>query len=202
MTYIENISKKLGKEISKYNDNENAEQIITYIIKIIINNIIWFVSLYFTWFALYLIQGNEINAASNAIIMLIFYMPLRTRFGGSHAKTFKMCLILSTIIPVMLGFVVSNIDITLPYMIAVYIFAYLTAFKIGVVDNAKRRFDRETKEKFKKQGIVLLTIIMIINFIVINNNFLSDSIIVGVFLAFINLYFEKDIWENLKIRRL
>ncbi len=185
-----------SKKHQSYSQNQ-IEQIIT-------SSII--ASLRFIrWSLLLLILSNiifffGIDIRLSTLIVFLNTMIFRNRFGGYHADSEKACMIISTIIPLILGYIVIILDFNIYFIITIYLFAYYTAARKGVVDHPNRRFEEgneilnlNMKSRLFKTGIALLIIINIINlyFFFTGCMTISDSILLGTLISFVSLYFGK-----------
>lgn len=178
---MKRIAKIISKKLSKYSNVECSEEKITYGLTKVLSFLLWTILLF--------IFSKPLNVTKETFTVFIIYLLLRRNFGGAHAKTYAMCLLLSTLIPVVLGIISTKITLSIPFIAVIYIFSYATAFIKGVVDNPKKRLTQNEKSKFKKDGLITLTIILIINILCIKYIIISNCIVSGVFWAFINLYF-------------
>lgn len=84
--------------------------------------------------------------------LLIFYI-LRSVMGGFHFDNEIVCFIVSLVIPlILLSIKIENI------LILQFIGTVILA-AIGTIDNKNRRLSKEKKEKFKKNGMIILIIL-------------------------------------------
>ncbi|WP_432408528.1 accessory gene regulator B family protein [Wukongibacter sp. M2B1] len=196
------ISKLLSGPVSdsKYFEEFSKDEIENIITYNMVNNIkqwIWIIALLLsTW--LLLIAGIDIRFTT--LIIFITIVAFRSRFGGYHADSAKVCIIISTIIPIVCAYITIFLDFNLYLIVTVYIFAYFTAFKKGVVDHPNRRFQEgnkilnlEMKRRLFKTGVILLVAINIIHIhlFLIGYVSISDAMTLGTLISFINLYFGK-----------
>ena len=183
---IHNTAEKLGGGLAEHvNYNKDKEEVLTYMFERMLNNIIFL--------SLLLIFSLVMGVWKQALLFTAIFLPLRSKWGGWHVKSDYLCLAISVVIPIIVAFITKIIDVNYIFIILIYVFAYITAIKIGVVDNPNKRLKLERKAKFKKQGLIILTIITIVHIAIFMAGYaeINDIISITVFLAFFNLWFGK-----------
>lgn len=186
MSIMKSMALVSGKYLSdKLEYDKTKEEILTYMLERLITNIIFL--------SLLAIFSSLLGFTSIAFIYYISFILIRTRFGGWHANSPYTCMILSIIFPLAFSYVAIHITIPNYIVIFTYVFAYFTAFYKGVVDNPNKRLKEFRKKRFKKQGLIILTIICIIHTLIIINNLhlFSNILTLSLLSSFGNLYFGK-----------
>lgn len=185
MIIRDNIANKIGKQLSQYSSNKDAQVIMTYQAKKFLTDLIWIIALYFI--------SVPLNIKNITFATFITFRMLRRCFAGFHLKNEYICLAASIFIIIFLSIIGSNISIDSKGIIAIYTFAYITALRLGVIDNEKKPLTDKRKALFKLQGIITLVIISIINicFYLKGNIMVGNGIAMGVILSFSNLYIAK-----------
>jgi accessory gene regulator protein AgrB len=179
---IDKIATWIGKILSDYTGLNEVKQIeLIYFLKRIIKNLIF-----------YIITFNIailLNIFNPVLILLLSYHCVRLRFGGIHLKNQTLCLIISIIAPLGLGYIASNYKFNLLFMVILYAVMILYANYIDVIDNINRPLTVDKKLKFKKQGLITMTILFVLNIIIYILDFvlISNSILMGVLLGVILL---------------
>ena len=178
---------KLSEKVGANCDNTDGEQFAIMLCEIIIHNSILL-------FLLFII-ANILNIKLLTLLFISTFIPLRRCFGGFHVTSNFLCLIISLIVPVLTSILSLHITIDFIFLIMIYIFAFYTALKIGVVDSDIKRLNFELKTKLKREGIITLLVIFTINiYLYLNKNILVSNIMgLAVMMAFINLYFGKQL---------
>ncbi|WP_432401044.1 accessory gene regulator B family protein [Wukongibacter sp. M2B1] len=204
---INRTANKIGKALadpvadSKYFydkfSHEQLEQIITFNLIGNIKQGLWVLALIILAVTLNFL-GIDIRFTT--FVIFITFVSFRRKFGGYHADSQIACLIISTVIVVVLAFIATVMDFNIYFIFAVYIFAYYTAYKKGVVDHPNRRFSNENKilnlemkQRLFKIGVRLLIIVNVIHILlyITGHVVTSNAILLGVFISFANLYFGK-----------
>lgn len=186
MSILHQVALKSGCRMAEIaNSSKDEEEILVYAIERFLNNIIPIVML--------IIISSALNMCIPVLVILVSFIPIRSKFGGSHVEKDWMCLILSILIPIIAGLIVGKVDLNIIPILIVYITSYIIAFKVGVVDNPNKRLEKDIKKKFKKHGLVVLTFIFLANTIVFYFGYqvISDAILMGVIIGFGNLLFGK-----------
>lgn len=187
MNVIHGMAVKLGEGLNKQiNWDKNSEQVFVYVFERVLNYLITGLILFPLAYLL--------DVVIESFLFVIIFVPLRSRFGGWHAKSNHICLIVSISISLLVGYTGKLFTAYLfPTILVVYLFAYFIAMLVGVVDNPVKRLEHEQKILFKCQGLFILTMIAIIHFVIYFNGFVvaSNIITLSVFLAFFNLLFGK-----------
>ncbi|MCT4620823.1 MAG: accessory gene regulator B family protein [Marinisporobacter sp.] len=126
-------------------------------------------------------------------ILIITFVVLRMKFGGWHSESKGVCITLTIIVPIVYVFIIKAYDLPLIFTFITYLFAYLSAFLKGVVDNPKKELSSDKKSRFKLQGIIILTFIGAIHIFVLSNHLtnISEGMTLSIFTSFINLYFNQ-----------
>jgi accessory gene regulator protein AgrB len=180
------LSNKIGFFLGKYHEDENAAITITYEMNIFFRTI--------TWLSILFTIGHFLEIKLSIFIFLITFASIRRSFGGFHVKNEYVCMLLiSTAIPISLLYMATKIKINTLEIVITYVFGYLIAQKIGVVDNPKKVLKPERKAKFKKQGFITLVIINAIHayYIFTCKTNISNAITIGVIVAFTNVLAQK-----------
>lgn len=204
---INAIANKIGKLLAEptanskyYKDQytkEQVEQILIYDMTGRLKEILWVVLLIIFTFSL-LMFGYDIRITT--LIAYIIIKSFRRKFGGYHANSEVVCMIITTFIPLMVGYMSITMDLNVIHITVIYLFAYVSAIKNGVVDHPNRRFEEGNKVlnlKMKKRlfmaGMATLSLVTVLQFIIYYKEFvaISNAISLGVFISFINLYFGK-----------
>lgn len=204
---INKIANRIGEVLAepvansnKYKDiytREEIKQIITYDITGKLKQAIWILVLALISYIAFII---DIDIRLTTFIAFIIIIVFRNNFGGYHANSEKICLIISTIIPLAIGYISIILNLNILIIAAIYIFAYITAFIKKVVDHPNRRFEEgnkilnmEMKERLFKTGVTILIIISIVQVIVYLKGYkdISNSMVLATFTSFVNLYFGK-----------
>jgi accessory gene regulator B len=133
------------------------------------------------------------DTINTMFVIITTFVALRMKFGGWHSESKGVCMIITTIIPIVYIFIIKAYEIPLVFTAITYIFAYLSAFLKGVVDNPKKDLCADKKLKFKLQGIFILTFIGAIHLFILNKHLanISEGMTLAIFTVFINLYFSK-----------
>lgn len=188
---IYNTAVKLGKYIALISESdEEKEQVLIYAFEILLNHLIWFFNLsIISIFLGILIPG--LGAFWLVVIYTITFIFIRKYFGGYHAKSNAVCLILSTAIPIIALFIRYYIDFNIFLLLFIYILSHIIAVKLGTVDNENKRLSDEEKHYFKTRGLKVMKIIFIVNIAVYLLGFqeISDSMTLAVMFGFVNLLF-------------
>lgn len=141
-----------------------------------------------------LVISSILNITTSVLYVFMTIFLLRIQFGGKHVENYWICLMVSVVIPMSLGVLSYYINFSLQTLLVIYIFAYMIAIFIGTVDNEKKRLTKERKHKHKVRGMITLTIIMLINFMMCiqNQSLIVNSIGLGVIASFSNVIIVKD----------
>lgn len=150
--------------------------IVLYIIKLLVNIII----------------GVNIPV----FVTYISFFILRTVLGGFHLNNPTVCFVSTIILIIGASFIAYFLNITLTWLIIIYIIGVFTIHFVGVVDTENKRYSQERKVRYKKIGFVLLIILFSINITMyyFGNNITSNAITVGVLLQVLNLLYVKMVY--------
>ncbi|AFS77312.1 putative AgrB-like protein [Gottschalkia acidurici 9a] len=107
------------------------------------------------------------------------FLLLRAKFGGVHLESELLCFVASVIFPFSVYFFFKDIHISKITILSTYLISALILFKLGTIDNKNRQLTIEAKKRFKKQGMIVLTILLIINIFTLNK-FITLSVIFTV----------------------
>jgi len=188
---IHNTAVKIGKYMALISESDKEkEQVLIYSVEIILNYLILiFNLLVVSIFLNILVPG--LGAFLSMVVYTITFIFIRRNFGGYHAKSNMVCLMLSTAIPVIALFIRYYIDFNIFLVLFIYILCHIIAVKLGTVDNENKRLSEEEKHYFKTRGLKVMKIIFIVNIIVYLLNFqeISDSMTLAVMFGFGNLLF-------------
>lgn len=196
--YLAEVSANSNKFEDKYS-YEEIESILIYKITGILKKIEWIVllALLSSVIFLFIKDTRFINTTG---IFFITILALRNFFGGFHANSEVVCLAISTLVPVVMGYLSLKVNINFYLILVIYLFAYFSAIKKGVVDHPNKRFSNnnklltlQVKSVLFKIGFSMLIIINIINISMyyMNYSLVSNAIALGVCTSTINLYFGK-----------
>ncbi|MCG8483023.1 MAG: accessory gene regulator B family protein [Clostridia bacterium] len=179
---IKSISAAAGRALAKNAEyTEDKEEILVYMLTRLIANSI-FLTLLFAF-------STFLEITLTTFVVLVTFLPIRRTFGGWHVQNIYLCLSVSVAVLLAIGYIATLIEFNMIGLGIVYILAYGIALRIGVVDNKNKRLKESRKEKFKKQGLISLTIIVVINVLVLlyGNVFVSNAMVLGTILGFFNL---------------
>lgn len=183
---MEKVSAMTGKALAKQaNYSEEKEQILVYMLNRIFTNVLFlFLLLIFT---------HLLDVKLTAFIFVTTFLPIRRTFGGWHVSNSYLCLVISIVFPLIVGYLATLIKFNLISIIGIYIIAFIIAMKKGVVDNKNKRLKDFRKAKFKRQGLISLLIIGIIHMIVFIKGIclISNAMTLGIIIGFTNLLFKE-----------
>lgn len=181
---IHNIAEKLGSSLAKKtNKTKDEKEILIYSLERLLINT--------TLITVIAIISNALNILSLSLIVILTFLPIRFRFGGGHFNKEWLCWLVSVTIAIGGAYLTNYINFTFSFLIIIYVCSYIIALKIGVVDNENKRLEEEIKKKFKKEGLIVLAIIFIINIIAYQSHLqeINDAILIAVIVGFGNLFF-------------
>lgn len=143
--------------------------------------------------------GTDIRYTTFTFFVIISL--LRNMFGGYHHHSEMVCLVISTIIPILAGYLAIKLDYNIYFIVSVYVFSYLTAFFKKTVDNPNKRFEEgnkrltiDRKNLLFKLGIILLISTTIVHIFVYFTGYreISNSMTLAVFISFVNLHLKNS----------
>lgn len=188
---IHNTAVKLGKYMASISESDKErEEVLIYSIKILLNYLVLILNLIIvSVFLNILIPG--LAAFSSVATYTVTFIFIRRYFGGYHANNSTLCLILSTIIPIIALFVRYHISLNIFLLMLIYITGYIMGVKIGTVDNHNKRLSAEEKKYFQTKGLKVIKIIFAVNIIMYLVGFqeVSDMMALAVVFGFGNLLF-------------
>ncbi len=168
------ISKQLSW-IQKYNNFDNEKlSIIKYGLESIYILITKSVVVLFISFLLGLI--NE------TLIFLLFYNCIRTTAFGLHATKSWICLVSSICIFILLPFLSKLMVIPLIFKLLLGIIGIIFIYKNAPADTYKRPIVNPKRRFILKLISTLISITMVVCSLIINNNFISNSLIFSILL--------------------
>jgi accessory gene regulator protein AgrB len=203
MTKITNkIAQTLAEKVGnsgKYRDfsQKQIEEILEFDMTKKLRQLIWVLLLFSLSYGFFFIG---IDVRFSVLIIFCTVVAFRNMLGGYHSDSPLVCLIISTIIPIVLGLISISVDFNIYAVTSIYIFAYVTVKSKGVVDHPNRRFQEgnktlnlEMKSRLIKIGLTLLILINILHIVIFAKGYFSVSnpLALGVFISFLNLYFGK-----------
>lgn len=183
---IKSFSVAAGKVLAKNADYaEDKEEILVYMVTRLVANIICLTILF--------IFASVLDIRLTALVMLITFLPIRRTFGGWHVENIYLCIMISIVVPLAAGYLATKTAFNAVFLTVVYSLAYGIALRVGVVDNKNKRLKESRKAKFKKQGLISLTIIALINgWAMLDGHIqVSNAMIFAVAIGFLNLLFAK-----------
>lgn len=133
---------------SDWSENDVLE-VMTYILNQFVKTITWLLLLFFI--AIYL------NIASDVLIFIALFMPIRRYSGGAHLKSPLACLALSTALPLFAVYLAHNIELGLGATLVLSAIIIALQVKYGAVNTRKMK-RKITSNQVKCIG-VLLTLI-------------------------------------------
>ncbi|SHJ69194.1 accessory gene regulator B family protein [Paramaledivibacter caminithermalis] len=188
---IHNIAVKLGKYMALISESDRErEEILIYSVEILMNYLIWIVSLFVISMLLNILIP-KLAAFSSVVVYTVTFIFIRRYFGGYHTKNSMICLMLSIVVPMIALFVRYHIDFNIFLLLLVYMISYIIGIKIGTIDNINKRLSKEEKSYFKTNGLKAIKIIFTINIIIYLFGFqeISDMMTLATIFGFVNLLF-------------
>ncbi|WP_160691802.1 accessory gene regulator B family protein [Clostridium sp. C2-6-12] len=163
MFRIESVCKKISDDIAKeLNLDEDKKSVIYY-------------GLFATTqigicILLVIIFGAILNITIEALIVSFTISILRKSSGGIHASSPRKCAIISTIISIGMGLICKklyiNISFTILIGVLIFVWSYLTVYKVAPVDSLAKPIKSDKKRnRLKRNSIVILSIYLIIIFL-------------------------------------
>ncbi|MGO5092880.1 accessory regulator AgrB [Clostridium sporogenes] len=166
MFFIEEISNKIGSEISSnLNLDKDTEEIIAYGAFAVLQ-ILWS-------FLCVVILGVILNVLIEAIIISLAIAIFRKYSGGIHANSPNKCAIFGAIVCVVMALIVKNINIrfslmTILIFILVYIYSYYTIYKFVPVDTKSKPIDNvDEKLRLKKCSFLVISMLLLIEILLV-----------------------------------
>lgn len=161
----------------------DQEQIVLYMLKLIIK--------YSCILTIIFVISTVLGVWWTTLTFILSFLAIRYSFGGWHSKNEYICFIISIFVSILAGYTSKIISINVTIYILIYLFALIIAIKVGVVDNPMKRLSVEKKKRFKKRGLVMLMVLFCTNTIFLALNFvsLSNAILLGILIGFVNLLF-------------
>lgn len=124
-----------------------------------------------------LILAFLLGILKEVILFTIIYIPIRAVSFGLHATKSWICLIVSTLLFVGLPFVSQYLLMPTYIKLIIGIISILLMFKNSPADTHKRPIINENRRLFFKYFSVIIAIIYTTLSIFINNNFISNSLL-------------------------
>lgn len=124
-----------------------------------------------------LILAFLLGILKEVILFTIIYIPIRAVSFGLHATKSWICLVSSTIIFVGLPFISKYLLMSTYLKSIIGIISILLMFKNSPADTHKRPIINENRRLFFKYFSVIIAIIYTTLSIFINNNFISNSLL-------------------------
>jgi accessory gene regulator B len=124
-----------------------------------------------------LILAFLLGILKEVILFTIIYIPIRAVSFGLHATKSWICLIVSTLLFVGLPFVSKYLLMPTYIKLIIGIISILLMFKNSPADTHKRPIINENRRLFFKYFSVIIAIIYTTLSIFINNNFISNSLL-------------------------
>ena len=124
-----------------------------------------------------LILSIILGIFKEVIIFTIIYIPIRAVSFGLHATKSWICLIVSTLLFVGLPFVSKYLLMPTYIKLIIGIISILLMFKNSPADTHKRPIINKNRRLFFKYCSVIIAIIYTTLSIFINNNFISNSLL-------------------------
>lgn len=152
--YIKKFSRSLGQTLADSID-ANADQS-----EILIFGIEEY-SKYASVFILITVISYMLDIWGYATTATITLLAIRHRIGGLHFKDSNICLLISVLLPILIGSLLSpgNLSISLYISIAVFIVAFIIVVLKGPVDTESVRLTAIEKRRYKKEGIFILILL-------------------------------------------
>lgn len=124
-----------------------------------------------------LILAFLLGILKEVILFTIIYIPIRAVSFGLHATKSWICLIVSTLLFVGLPFVSKYLLMPTYIKLIIGIISILLMFKNSPADTHKRPIINENRRLFFKYFSVIIALIYTTLSIFINNNFISNSLL-------------------------
>ena len=132
-------------------------------------------------FLIIILSGIVNHRVYESIVFLIVFNLIRTKAGGFHLKSGKVCFIISMIYLSIVPYILNELDITIKCLNFLYLSSIVLITLFSPVDTKKRKLSKVAKGKLKIKIIIALCIssaIYVIALILHLNYYLY-----GIFLA-------------------
>lgn len=183
---VDSLANKLYSVLfDSINLDKNKKQIVVYSLNLAIR--------YGMMYLIVIAIALPLGTLMDTLAFMLTFMAIRYSFGGWHSKNEYVCFAISILVSILAGYIPKIIKVNVLIYAAIYILAFVIAIKVGVVDNPVKRLSAEKKIKFKRRGLVILTLLFCINMLMLIFEFrsISIAILTGVFIGFVNLLFGK-----------
>lgn len=115
------------------------------------------------------------------IILFIAFNMLRVPGAGLHASKSSICLTFSSLIFIVLPFVLRHIEIPFIVKVIIGIIDIILIYKYAPADTKKKPIIKKSRREKLKFATTINCIILVAAFLVIKDNLISNLIIAGIF---------------------
>lgn len=115
------------------------------------------------------------------IILFIAFNMLRVPGAGLHASKSSICLTSSSLIFIVLPFVLRHIEIPFIVKVIIGIIDIILIYKYAPADTKKKPIIKKSRREKLKFATTINCIILVTAFLVIKDNLISNLIIAGIF---------------------
>ncbi len=122
-----------------------------------------------------------LNVFTEMLILFLSFNALRVPGAGLHASKGSICLSCSSFIFLVLPFVLKLFIIPFNLKIVIGIIAIILIYRYAPADTAKKPIIKKKRREKLKFATTINCILLVILFITINNELISNLIIAGVF---------------------
>lgn len=160
MFNVGNLSDKLAEKIAKEIDCDNEKR------DVIAYGIFGMLQIFIS-ILLVIIFGALFNVMIEALIISLSIGILRKYSGGIHASTPNSCMVIGTAICIIGALVVSRVqitfDLTLIFVIVIFIISYYLIHKLAPVDSVNKPIKNiKRRKELKRKSIIILTVYLFI----------------------------------------
>lgn len=117
---------------------------------------------YFYNFITIVVIGLLFKMLWQAMAFTLFYMIIRPYAGGYHARTPKMCYILSLLVIIIVLFSIKVIPFNIIINLIMYIFSSVIILKLSPVEDENKPLDSLEMDVFRKKTIKAYTLLSIL----------------------------------------
>lgn len=188
---IHNVAAYIGGYICKANNSdEDTTEVVIYSVEVLMTYITFIINLIIVTYItdVFLPLHSPILKLGIFIMCFIF---IRKYFGGFHASSSFMCMIISIAIPIICLILSHVINFNIYLVIGIYVLSYIIGSRLGTIDNPIKRLSQAQKDRFKRMGLISIELLFLLNIILYYLKFYeaSDMMVLAVICGFVNLFF-------------